>query len=212
MESISQFDSSLLEIDVLLEYAKRNTKEVCKYQMFIKSSIVLLMTKFEVFIENFLDEHSERARKGHDSNSYPQELKYQLSNNAANQILETNKYSQKKKIVDELRVLFSDSPESLKSIKIIKPDVKFNYGKHGQKEIERLFGINGLQSFIEQENIQSILKDINSCINIRNNIIHQDAAPSITHGDVARYKNSISQFKAELEKEIEVNKKFYYNE
>jgi len=212
MESISRFDSSLLEIDVLLEYAKRNTNEVNRYQMFIKSSIVLLMTKFEVFIENFLDEHSERARRGHDSITYPQVLKYYLSNNAASQILETKKNNQKKKIIDELKVLFSDSPESLNAIKIIKPDVKFNYGKHGQREIERLFGINGLKSFIEQEKIQSLLEDINSCINIRNNIIHQDAAPSITHGDVARYKNSISMFKSELEKEIESNKSVYYNE
>ncbi len=212
MEAISNFDNSLSEIDVLVDYAKRNIKDVGKYQMFIKSSIVLLMTKFEVFIENFFDEHSERARKGHTSISYPQDLKAQLSNNAANLILNEKKYNKKKKIIEELIVLFSSTPESLKDIKIIKPDSKFNYGKHGQKEIERLFILNGLKPFIESQEIQLILDDINSCINIRNNIIHQDAAPSITHLDVMRYRNAIAMFKSKLEAEIETNKNIYYNE
>lgn len=58
MESIDNIRISLSEIDVLLDYASQNIGTISKYQLFNKVSIVLLSTKFEVFIEEFLEEHT----------------------------------------------------------------------------------------------------------------------------------------------------------
>lgn len=58
MDSIDNFRNSLSEFDILIDYARRNISKVDKYQLFIKLSVVLLSTKLEVFIEDFVEEHS----------------------------------------------------------------------------------------------------------------------------------------------------------
>lgn len=54
MESIDNIRISLSEIDVLLDYASQNIGTISKYQLFNKVSIVLLSTKLEVLLKNFL--------------------------------------------------------------------------------------------------------------------------------------------------------------
>ena len=75
MESIDNIRTSLNEIDVLLDYASQNTETIFKYQLFNKVSIVLLSTKLEVFIEEFLEEHTLRALKGHTNKTISNQLK-----------------------------------------------------------------------------------------------------------------------------------------
>lgn len=74
MDSIDNFRNSLSEFDILIDYARRNISKVDKYQLFIKLSVVLLSTKLEVFIEDFVEEHSIRMLKGHTNISLPQDI------------------------------------------------------------------------------------------------------------------------------------------
>ena len=71
MDTIDHIRVSLSEIDILLDYASRNSANIHKYQLFNKVSIVLLSTKFEVFLEDFIDEHSTRMLNGHTNATLP---------------------------------------------------------------------------------------------------------------------------------------------
>lgn len=53
---------------------------------------------------------------------------------------------------------------------------------------------------------------INSLIEIRNNVIHQDSTPSMTHQTIDGYKMNLLEFAEALESHIEKNKELYYNE
>ena len=108
--------------------------------------------------------------------------------------------------------LHKNSGDDLALVRNIKPSVSFNYGKHGQKEIENLFKKHGMMDFIFSQDSQECLKMLNSLIAIRNNVIHQDASPSITHQTIIDHKNNICRFLLLLEAEVEQNKQMYYNE
>ncbi len=53
---------------------------------------------------------------------------------------------------------------------------------------------------------------MNSLIAIRNNVIHQDATPSLTHLTVDEHKKNILKFIQLIENDINSNKREYYNE
>ncbi len=80
--------------------------------------------------------------------------------------------------------------------------VKFDYGTHGEKEIKRLFCLIGIEDiFIQAEasdDINSARIDIrgkiNSMTHIRNNIIHEDATPSLTHVEIKDFLSVIRGF------------------
>ena len=55
MDSIDQIRQNMSEVDMLLNYASQNANDVQKYQLFNKAAVVLLSTKFEVFLEDFMD-------------------------------------------------------------------------------------------------------------------------------------------------------------
>ena len=75
MDSIDQIRNNIVEVDMLLDYASNNTEDIKRYQMFIKASVVLLSTKFEVFLEEFIDEHSRLVLAGHTNATISTELK-----------------------------------------------------------------------------------------------------------------------------------------
>ena len=91
MDSIDNFRNSLSEFDILIDYARRNISKVDKYQLFIKLSVVLLSTKLEVFIEDFVEEHSIRMLKGHTNISLPQDIKNNYLNRAVELIANERK-------------------------------------------------------------------------------------------------------------------------
>lgn len=212
MNAIDDFYDKIKEVDILIEYSKHNQKDVIRYQLFNKIAEVLLTTKFECFIEAFFEEHAERMLRGHTPNTIPIVIKHNYIDHAANQIIGTNKRKMKDTALAGLMALFDKTQTNLVNAKSIQPPVKFNYGKHGQKEIETLFKIHGMETFIMCRESQAFLNQYNSCIAIRNNIIHQDASPTLSHQNVAEHKNIVIDFIAHLKREIEENKLLYYNE
>lgn len=212
MESINHFKSSLGEIDILLTYAKENESDIPKYQLFNKAAIVLLSTKFEVFLEEFIDEHSLRILNGHTNMTLPKPLKDEYATRASELILSEKKTATRDKYLQALVALYNDSEHEIGHISLIRPSLKFNYGKHGQKEIERMYKCHGLKEFIESSTVKSMLMMINSLTAIRNNVVHQDSTPTITYQTVNSHKDNLLAFADALENEIESNKNKYYNE
>jgi hypothetical protein len=91
-------------------------------------------------------------------------------------------------------------------------DCKFAYGKHGENEFRKLFnqlGINDvfqeINVFVPDETLGTDTKTqidfrgiFNSVIGMRNNILHQDATPSLTHSDIRKYKTIFQIFAEQL--------------
>lgn len=212
MDSIDNFKNRISEIDILVHYAIHNISNLPKYQLFIKTSIVLLSTKFEVFLEEFIDEHSIRTLNGHTNTTLQRKLKERYFNRGIELISAETKQHKKEGLFQSISVLQQNDGNSIASISDIRPSITFNYGKHGQKEIESLFERHGLEVFIKSSNSQACLRKINSLIAIRNNVIHQDTSPGIPHQTIIEHKNNILEFINLLETEVESQKHTYYNE
>lgn len=211
MDSIDQIRNNIGEVDMLLDYASNNTGNIKQYQMFIKASVVLLSTKFEVFLEEFIDEHSRMVLAGHTNATISTELKNKYIDTAVDMVRETNNRTKKNQYLSMVSKLLTNSGESISTFSSIRPSTKFSFGKHGQKEIEALFERHGLKTFITSEPIRNSLQIMNSLFSIRNNVIHEDASPTLTHQTINDHKDNIMHFVDLLENDITVNHMAYYN-
>lgn len=213
MDSIDKLKTSIGEIDILLRYAARNEqREVIKYQLFNKLSIILLATKLESFIEDFIEEHVEQQLRNHTIQTFSKELKERYFDTGIGLITEQKKREEKERLFRLLVTLYGDDKSKIDNLKDISPSTRFSYGKHGRKEIESLFERHGLGRFIRSEVSQNCLKKMDSLIAVRNNVIHQDAASGLTHRQVKDHKNNILQFVECLESDVQQNRKCYYNQ
>ena len=211
-DSIKDFTDSLDEIDLLIMYAKRNEKCIPKYRLFNKSAVILLLTKFENFIETFLEEHSYYVLEKHTSFTLPDKMKVQYIVNAIEKATGFPDNAKKAKVIEKLKCLSSEKDTKLDVLKDYRPRTTFNYGKHGSKEIAKMFQIHALDDFIANSEVVMILQGLDSLIAIRNNIIHQDATPSLTHNDIEQHKNKILRFVELLQQEVDTNSPKYYNQ
>lgn len=212
MDSINSLHASVKEVNTILKYAAMNTANIMKYQMFNKIAVVLLSTKFEVFIEDFMEEHSLKILQGHKNTTMPNNMKNSFIDTAVEQMVDVKNRGKKNDYLNSLIKLMKNDGDSIVDIVNIRPTTKFNYGKHGQKEIEAIFERYGLEAFIRSTKVQSCLTMLNSLIAIRNNVIHQDASPSLTHQTIKDHMDNIMIFVNLLESDINVNKLAYYNE
>lgn len=212
MNAIDDFSAKITEVDILIAYSKRNQKDIAKYQLFNKTAEVLLATKFECFLEDFFEEHMARILRGHTPTTISSTIKICYADYAAEQMLTTKKAIEKDKIIKSLGTFLNSTLSDLSALKSIQPPIKFNYGKHGQKEIENLFIRYGMERFIKSSESKSFLMQYNSCVSIRNNIIHQDASPSLTHEVVRTHKELVINFVNSLRQDVEEHKLEYYNE
>lgn len=212
MDSIDEFQDRLKEIDSLVRYARRCNKDISEYQMFNKIAIVLMITKFEVFVENFIDEHSRKVLEQHTSKTILDSIRESYVKEIVASAYMNKKIKKKEDIVKNLLCLYGPTENNLLSLMKFRPKLAFNMGKHGQKELESIFICHGMESFIKSREVSHLLESINSLIDIRNNIVHTDATPSLTDVDVIRYKQCLVDFADLLAEHIMKNAKMYYNE
>ena len=215
MDSIDNLRKGMGEIDILLKYAARNekSKDINKYQLFNKMAITLLATKLEVFIEEFIEEHTDKQLQYHTNQTFPKELKEKYFDRCIELITEKKQRDKKDSLFQLLVTLYDGDRAGITKVKKIRPSTKFSYGKHGQTEIVSLFERHGLGKFIKSEEAHNCLKMMDSMVAIRNNVIHQDAVPSsLTHGDVKKHKANVLEFVGYIEVDLEANKQSYYNQ
>lgn len=210
IESVEDFRSNLNEIDILMSYARANQKSVAKYKLFIKTAIVLLCSHFEVFIEAFISEHVDVLKSCYNSGNMPQFMK----DNYIDDTLKLFKsQTAKGKNSRQLKALFKlhDSVSvKMSELSDLELNLKFSIGKHGQKEVEHLFVKFGLDSFVESQSFIKPFKLINSAIGIRNNIIHEGSAPTLTYEDLVKYKEASRDFVNGLQQHILTHQEQYY--
>lgn len=208
--SVDDFKNRLSEIDTLINYARANQHVLDKYKLFNKTAIVLLCSHFEVFVEAFISEHVDVLKACYQSGNLPQYMKDNYINDTIKALKELSVPSRKQKPLKALFRLHDSMSVSMNTIADLVLDMKYSFGKHGQEDTERLFRKFGFGSFVSTTSFQNPFKKINSAIYIRNNIIHEGTAPTLTHVDLGTYKDEFLKFADELEQHVLNNQVAYY--
>ena len=139
-ESINKFnDECETEIGKLIEFSKNNQENI---QLFISSAVVLLGAKFESCIESLIEEYVYKINSESNKENIPNELKYSSIYNKLciyKENINKNYFDCFSTNVDFLedfsefvRTIMNNSSE-------LKINNKFSYGKHGYKELDKLF-------------------------------------------------------------------------
>ena len=215
IESVEDFRNRLMDIDTLVAYASANKKAIHKYQLFNKTAIILLCSHFEVFVEAFIAEHVDVMKICYRSDSLPQYMKDNYVNDTIKSLKDRPEPSRKQKPLKALFRLHNGQSLEMNSIMDLVLDMKYAFGKHGQEETEKLFKKFGFKSFVDSPGFQDNFKMINSAINIRNNIIHEGSAPTLSIDDLKKYKNVFLSFADSLEQfvlscQVTLYDKIYY--
>jgi hypothetical protein len=193
MDCIDDFRITIKEINILIGYAKRNSIKIEKYRLFNKSAIILLCSKFEFFLENFMEEFLDDVISKNDNHSLPESIKEHLTDVVLENINSQTNIKKKTPFLSQLISLYSSEKTNAKKLGIV-PNAKFKMGKHGEKEVKSLFIRFGFSDFINQSDLIPFFTSFNSLLAIRNNIVHEDATPSLTHNDVCKFLDDITFF------------------
>lgn len=209
-DSLSDFLRTLEEVDILLFSAEECIHEEAKYAAYNKSALLLLSGKFENFVEILTEQYVFLVNKLNlRSSLLPDEMRLHHTYAIIDKLSKKSKNSSQS---DEIKRMLSEigsiwvSDTNFNQLNI---DCKFAYGKHGESELVKLFkpiGIKDVFSEVEVFIFDSSLDydstrkrvdfkgTFNSVMNMRNNILHQDASPSLTHKSVREYKLSFESF------------------
>lgn len=190
--SFNDFKEAIKEIQVLIENANQFQNDILKYGTFNKASIVLLCGKFESFLESFLEEYSFEITSNYTNTKLEENIKHHLTDVLIDQ-LEKKKNNKVKRIeiITKFSKLYSDDEILCNDYSI---DCKFSYGKHGEGEVKKLLKKFGFEDFAELEINKAFYEKFNSLNHLRNNILHEDSTPSLTHNDVEVHINLILEF------------------
>ena len=210
IDSVDAFKDRIKEIDILLTYARNNQRTLDKYKLFNKTAVVLLCTHFEVFVESFIAEHVDVVRICYKSDTIPQYMKDNYINDTIKSLKDLACPSKKAKSLRALFRLHDSKVLDMSAISDLEIDMKYSFGKHGQDDTAKLFRKFGFAAFVDSPAFKAPFRNINSAINIRNNIIHEGSAPNLSHNDVIMYKNDFLKFAGDLESHVLANQEKYY--
>ena len=210
IDSVDAFKERIKEIDILLTYARNNQRTLDKYKLFNKTAVVLLCTHFEVFVESFIAEHVDVLRICYKSDTIPQYMKDNYINDTIKSLKDLACPSKKAKPLRALFRLHDSKVLDMSAISDLEIDMKYSFGKHGQDDTAKLFRKFGFAAFVDSPSFKAPFRNINSAINIRNNIIHEGSAPNLSHNDVIMYKNDFLKFAGDLESHVLANQEKYY--
>jgi hypothetical protein len=163
--------------------------------LFLKLAVVLLVTRFQVYIERVLDEFNYELKNTNKINS---QLPLHL------RLYSIKLHSERKAIQAELKDPTTFNLDKLQLVKSmvtllnefcddgiaihpeLKIDTKFPLEKQGLNELKSLFKqIEGKDIF---ENAKFDINKLNEILNRRHNIIHEDANDQLTELKVKEYK------------------------
>ena len=210
--SRDNFLGSLSEVQRILRRARRSRSITAEYNICIKSALLFLVAKFEAFLEDVISEYVQVVEN---TGLCPSELPDVLKLHCADNLID-------EKFISDLR---HHRPSALRTIERVSKlcigedsvtsldlDKTFDYGRHGQKAIVRLFSRIGVTDVFEScpifEYVQTITGrvrvpihiqgDINALTNYRNTILHDDVTPSVTHQQIRDYQKHLVQFSNRL--------------
>ncbi len=187
-EATTDFQNSLSDINTLLDFAeKANTAQNDSNRMlFLKLSIVSMVTKFQVYVEKVLGEFlfqiriSKKKNKELPLHSRLNSMKlisteYVLSNQLMNP--ETYNEAKYKEVNDYVVLLNMHCDQEGAICKEYCLNIRFPMGKTGVNELLGLFKqFEGKSNIFEAYSID--IEKLNGILSMRQNIIHQDVNPS----------------------------------
>lgn len=226
--SIDDFEEAVKEVYFLIEKSSKNTEEDNKnYEnnIYLKSALILLIAKFETFLEKLVSEYVEEL-----SNKKFSSAKTEILNLVFYNI--TKNFEKIRNDIDKTPILSLEEKEnafkkwqrkSLKRIDDIKPP-KFSIGKHGEKAIVKLFKDLRFEDVFSEiiikekissisgvsENSIDIKNEINHFLRERNLIIHEDKSINFTYQEIEKLTRRLFKFSTQLNALLE-NKLNLYN-
>lgn len=177
-EATSEFINSIAEVDTLITLASSDDEN---RTLFLKLSVVSLVTKFQVFVEKVLDEF-RYGINGKQSCKLPLYMKMNaiklsvLDGNALMNIKSYSEFSEEKKekivkYLNSISFIIDDTKEIEESFMF---KTKFPLGKTGKTElVDLLSQIDGDPSPFDKFNKDDFNK-LDSVLQTRHLIIHQD--------------------------------------
>jgi hypothetical protein len=196
-EASTEFLTSLESVSILLAFSKKeeDKNNSNNRALFLKLSVVFLVTRFQVFVENILKEFESKLKE---RSLLVQRLPTHMKLNSLRilssdfllhkkleniQAYSDEKYRFIGSHINTLRNHYESGPID----ECIKINTAFPLGKTGSNELIQLF------QQIEGQNIFDTVKvDINVLDGIllkRHLIIHQDRDPSLTDNEVLKYQD-----------------------
>lgn len=209
----NDFLNSLSEVEYLIGVAEKNQVSQDEYQLYNKLTILLLTAKLEAFFESIVEEYIDLLKSNRIiSGRLPRCMKEEHIFHAIDNIQKAFKHEKIENIKTELDTMIG-LLEPNKEVERLNIEAKFNYGKHGQKEVVKLFkklNINDIfshviitevkEGLIEDEVINIDVKGtINKLTELRNKIMHEDFAPEITHVQNRQEMEKLKEFTKKLE-------------
>jgi hypothetical protein len=213
---------ALAEVDTLLGLARQasSDKDEDSYSLFLKCALLLLMAKFECFLEEVASEYIELLKR---LNPPRTTLPLDLSVNYVlrrlsdlETLYRTNKTNEYPDRINEISEFWTDKNSSC-----LEVSCQFNYGKHGEKEVEKLlkrigiadpfdrFAVSEREIGKESDSIVDVAGTIQSLTAIRNNVLHQNATPTLTDVLLDEQKKCLSIFAAKLVEHLDGSLKSY---
>lgn len=220
-DATSDFVPSLKEVDILLDFAVANEKNMDAMNAFNKAAILLLTAKLEAFMEQIIEDYCYKiAFLRLRSECIPYDVRaYASTNYLKEDVLLALKSGNGDKIASTMQALGELWVEGCVPAKV-DVNCSFSYGKHGEKEIRKLFQRIGIPDIFEicrvpdtceelddtvEKTTISVSPTINALIGYRNYIIHNDGTPSVTHGQIRKHRDLILAFVKQVDVEL-VNK------
>jgi len=208
------FLATLGEVRSLLALAAGNEKDPAVYSTLVKAALLFLASKLEAFLEDIMAEFVDKVNTLQPRAALiPESVKMAALDCALDEKTLSGIRRHDATAGSVLcRVAALWEADSL--VEDLRVRVKFNYGKHGEAEIIALFAQIGIENIFDACPILStgeatmaenpdqqtidVRADINSVTNIRNNILHTDATPNLTHHQVAEFAEHFVQFADKL--------------
>ncbi|TAE74637.1 MAG: hypothetical protein EAZ85_04265 [Bacteroidetes bacterium] len=199
-------------INGLLNQEKFSNIEI--EQSFSKVAFILLMSKFEHFIETFLETYAQKKIDRNNFDELNSELSRQIINGILAEIEKLRIHKSKQNKIDnyleELTIFVSKNTNTdlTKFKKYL--ETKFRYGKHGGDELKNLVKKFGFKECVDSETGKAFIMVFNNLTNIRNNIIHADTKFPYPSEELRKYLNNFIDFSdainEEAIKDLEKNK------
>lgn len=223
LEAADKFATSLGEVELLLceaEKAAPDSPEANEQRFAVmnKSALLLLSGKFEAFLEEAVEDFLFAINGvGATARHLPLRI---LAEHSVEAVKEAKKQLDNGD-VETIRSMFVALGRywiNMDPCAELAVPCKFNYGKHGEKEIVKLFrriGIDDVFGKVEvpDDSVESYddgkasLVDIKGIVNsltgMRNNILHQDQSPSLTSTSLRKQCDALRRFASAVVAELQ---------
>lgn len=190
------------DISELLDAARKNNKAT----IYTTSALVLYLSALETFMENSIEECIDHSKsEKFPINILPPQFKLaHVKRLYSEELIAKAKHSNDSLINNVIKITTPIVKKG--SANDCNVEIKFSYGKHGENDIVRLFSILGIANiFTESDKFLEcyifekskiaensaklidkslIINRLNALINMRNQIIHTCANPSVTWQDL----------------------------